>query len=371
MYHGTEIDWPMFDPERMEVRGKNINDLIGVVDPVEMFFFILNGALPTKEERSECETALWQGFYSIKPGQAAWEAAVTAHRAGASVPCALIAGLATGLPEIGEAAASISARSTMPPDICEGWVLFGVLPAMLYAVADHHRPAWPVDKPLSGLLLQDFTSGFTGDAGITQKALNAVLVGMQAGLGYLSPTVMLPRVAAGTRADLILCLIAGFSASGPAHVGGSEECVQLLSRIKKASPQSSDKGELTALLNAWGSEFGRIPGFGHPLFRRDPRVNRLREYLREIRFANESLSHYDTLCAVMVEKYGLHPNTDSLNAVVLSDLGLKKGIGVGVFLCMRAAAMIAHVFEKRRLPRFGVTSATARAYLHKIPIGWI
>jgi citrate synthase len=371
MYHGTEIDWPMFDPERMEVRGKNINDLIGVVDPFQMFFFILNGTLPTEGERSECETALWQGFYSIKPGQAAWEAAAKARRAGASVPCALIAGLATGLPEISEAAASISARSTMPPDICEGWVLFGVLPAILYALADHHRPAWPVDKQLSALLLQDFTSGFKGDADITQKALNAVLVGMQAGYGYLAPTVMLPRVAAGTKAELILCLIAGFSASGPAHVGGSEECLELLSRIKKVSPQSPGKDELTTVLIAWSSEFGRIPGFGHPLFRRDPRVSRLREYLQEIQFANESLSHYDTLCAVMIEKYGLHPNIDSLNAAVLSDLGLQKGLSVGLFLCMRAAAMIAHVFEKRRLPRFGVTSATARGFLHKIPVGWI
>src|SRR5260370_32093994 len=97
MYHGTEIDWPMFDPERMEVRGKNINDLIGVVDPFEMFFFILNGAMPNEGERSECETALWQGFCSIKPGQAAWESAAAAPRAGADVPCALIEGLPTGL----------------------------------------------------------------------------------------------------------------------------------------------------------------------------------------------------------------------------------------------------------------------------------
>jgi hypothetical protein len=58
LYHGTDIDGPSFDPDGLNVRGKDLNELIVSSTYVNVIFHIMTGRMPVDEERQRLESFL-------------------------------------------------------------------------------------------------------------------------------------------------------------------------------------------------------------------------------------------------------------------------------------------------------------------------
>lgn len=356
---GSMLDGPGFAPERLLVRGRDLNDLIGAFDPVEAFALVMWGSIPDPARREELEAMLRLVSTSVSDRHRAFRAATAAIKAGGNVPVALIAGLAAGLDDV-----VAELAGGCPPQEREAIAYFGALPNLLLAACGRMPLSVNQGRSFSRRLLYALSSRREGEMSWAElRAFDAVLVSLQAGFGVLAPTVMLPRIAAGTRADLRLCLIAGLAGSGSAHVGACDDAMRLFDPISAAD---SDESAVEALLDRQIRGGGRVPGFGHPLFCADPRVPRIRAYLDEIAFSSPALSRFDALRSTMLRRFRLQPNIDSIAAAVFSGLALPACAGTGIFLCMRSAAMMAHSREALDLPRFGVRSRTARTVITKL-----
>lgn len=358
-YHGTDIDGPGLDPERLEVRGVDLNELIRHETVAGSFRFILTGE--RTGPATEWDHRMREGFRLLPTNSPAFQAVQLAADSGAEPWRAMIAGLACLQAQSIDSASGIDAE-------WEGAALwFGLLPSLLLRAltGSPSKASGEDDSDFRATLLHALAR--RPDLPGARRAFEAVCVSFQAGFGYLTPTVMLPRVAAGTRVDLPMALISGLTGSGPAHVGACELAMRLFQTMREQGGAAA----VEAVLTKWLEKAGRIPGFGHPLFREDPRVPCLRALLHELGLESPALELFDHTAAWLKEQKGLRPNIDAMSAAVFLSLELPKGSGTGLFLCMRAAAMMAHYFEKRRQPVFGATSADARKYLDSVPKTWI
>ncbi|MEO3958112.1 citrate/2-methylcitrate synthase [Chromobacterium piscinae] len=201
------------------------------------------------------------------------------------------------------------------------------------------------------------------------RVADALLVAWHAGFGYITPTVLVPRVAIGTGVTLTQAVAAGFMASGPKHVGAAEEA---LAWLKAIGPDAGDDAVHAAVDAALDSPGQLLFGFGHPLFVEDPRPPRIRALFAKWGFEGPHVRLFDLACRRALERKGLRPNIDFITAAALLDLGVEEPRwGVGLGLCARVAAMVAHAIERRDRPAFGVSSKAARKLLATVPVGWL
>ena len=221
-------------------------------------------------------------------------------------------------------------------------------------------------------------TGATRTDAPAQAAMDMLLVAWHAGFGYITPTVLAPRVAIGTGVTLTQAIASGFLASGPSHVGAALEAMQWLAALAQSVPGGT--GAPPAALDAAGRAAidatldakRTLYGFGHPLFVADPRPPHMRA-----RFAAQRLRRRVRDAVRRVLRAGRCPplasaehrfpdgrdaaRTRCRHAVV----GRRRRLGA------RIAAMAAHAVERRRRPAFGVNSATARRLLAAVPVGWL
>ena len=206
-------------------------------------------------------------------------------------------------------------------------------------------------------------------AGAARTVFNAVLVAFHAGLGEVAPTIALPRGAIATRTSAAMALAAGYTAAGPAHVGACKLVMAYFTEIITATTNSAsgDPSELVAQtrasLDARLAAGGRVSGFGHPLFRQDPRNPHLRDLVKAQGLESPYLTVYDAVAARMRELRAIHPNIDAIAAALFLTLGIAPAYGTALFLCARMAAMVAHIEEARKEPPFGARRADRGAAL--------
>src|SRR4051812_10436616 len=234
-YRDTEIDAPTVKPDRAEIRGEDLDNLIGAVDPVELFALTVFGSRPKPPKRQALEALMLTAFQAITARHPAGQAAIAAAKSGASPVAAIIAGLATGIEDIVKAAKDAGDEIGLTPEERRGVVVFGVLPALLIASLRGTTGLTNSTSPTLGFAAQ-ILSGLGAEESLARKpeylkAFEAVLVSLQAGLGHFTPTVLLPRVAAGTKADLELCVIAGFTACGRASGGECDKSMDFISDL--------------------------------------------------------------------------------------------------------------------------------------------
>jgi citrate synthase len=367
-YGNTDIDRAGIAPDRLEIRGHDLSDLIGCLDPEDMFHLVAFGTVPPPGRRAGFKALRQRVFNAIGPGHPAWRAAAAAKADGARPIPAMIAGLASWPKSPPAGWREAEKEIGLSAEEIEGAVLFFALPRIaVAALLPNPRPPSPAATDgLADAILGQLTATSAPAAGNRCRAFAALLSSFQAGFGHLTPTVKLARTAASTRADLALSVIAGFSGSGPAHVGACDEAMSLLASMREGPLPPLLRAE--EAVEAWARRASRIPGFGHPLFAEDPRVPRLRAYWAELKLEAAPLHNFDALCRIMDDRHGLKPNIDGLAAALLLTLALPAGGGSPLFLCMRAAAMIAHALEMRRRPRFGQTRAQARKHLSSLPV---
>lgn len=151
------------------------------------------------------------------------------------------------------------------------------------------------------------------------------------------------RVSASTMTDMYSAVLAGIGAlKGPLHGGANQEVAKILTRLE--SPESA---------RAWVRETlaakQKIMGFGHRVYKKDPRSTILNEYCKRLAFRNKRLC--DIAWAIedemRIQKSAIHPNTDFHVALLYLLLGIPSRFYVPIFVCSRAVGWCAHVMEQQ------------------------
>ena len=359
------VDGPSTSPDRLTVRGIDLNDLVGSLSYPAAIYHLLTGNLPTPAIANALAEWLLVAMRSLTPDQPLAQLVMQSARLGASDTGAVLAGLALGdgigLPAMVD---THTLDSLGLQAYHAGLYYFAIAP-LLHAYALEAGDEAALEQRLARLA--DPTSDYlaavfgvvSGNAlpnGAPREVFNAVLVAFHAGLGYLAPTIALPRGAISTRASTAMALAAGFTAAGPAHVGACRVVMGQFAQIVARAP-SDEAGELAAFtrasLDARLAAGERVAGFGHPLFRQDPRNPHLRDFVKAQGLTSPYLVVYDTVAARMHEFRSLHPNIDAIAAALFLTLGIAPAYGTALFLCARMAAMVAHIEEARLEPAFG------------------
>lgn len=189
-----------------------------------------------------------------------------------------------------------------------------------------------------------------------RKLFDVVLVAFHGGFGLLPPTTFVPRIVAGTGVTTAQALAAGFLASGPYHVGATEEAMRLYASVgTRFQAEHSSSETSAAQLEEYAyqaaakrlEEGKTVGGFGHPLLRKDPRPSHVRRTLVDMKVDSPWFDIYDGIVRCMREKKGVPPNVDGITGAILLHLGFRAQHGTGLFLLARAAAMLAHIIEEQ------------------------
>jgi len=172
-----------------------------------------------------------------------------------------------------------------------------------------------------------------------KKMLNAVLVSFCGGFNITVPVILSARMAATTRAPIAQCLAAGFCSGGPAHTSAIAEIMKVYHSVEVEG--------IEAYVEEMGKKKQRIPGFGHPIFKRDPRPPVLKQLCKDLGVAGKNIEKFERIEKMLWEKKGIYGNIDGINGAVLSDLGFDDpSYGPALFLLSRSLAMTAHVIEE-------------------------
>ncbi|MDD1784715.1 citrate/2-methylcitrate synthase [Burkholderia gladioli] len=386
-HRGTDIDGATLAPdEALRVRGMDLNALIGATSfegaLAHLWFDVEPGAAGHAGHELALRARLAELSGALLPGSAAQTVAAEMGAAGVAPVFAAAAGLLRGLDD---AWARVATPSPFDADLEAMLGSAAAAPFLLRAAIE--------GSPFAAGARADDVVAF--DAGSTharrmlaltgarrhdaraEQTMDALLVAWHAGFGYITPTVLAPRVAIGTGITLSQAVAAGFMASGPSHVGAALEAMQWLAALadtvsaqrSPAALEAAARAAIDAALEARQTLYG----FGHPLFTADPRPPHLRRLLGEFGLdGGPYLSLFDASCEHAAARRGLRPNIDFLTATALLELGVEApSWGVGVGLGARIAAMCAHAVERRQRPAFGVNSATARRLLAAVPAGWL
>jgi len=157
-----------------------------------------------------------------------------------------------------------------------------------------------------------------------------------------SPSVDAVRFVASSGVPLQTAVAAGVSAIGDVHGGAMEPCAVIL---RDAVARSADPA---ALLARMVSERKRLPGFGHPVHRNDPRVEVLLSVAEEWGLAGPHTAFARRLVETSEAAIGrrLNLNVDGAIAALVCDLGIDPMLGKTFFIVSRAAGYAAHAHEQ-------------------------
>jgi citrate synthase len=160
----------------------------------------------------------------------------------------------------------------------------------------------------------------------------------------LNPGTLAVRLAASTGAPRTSALIAGVCAlEGPLHGGAANDVGAWLAGC--SSPQHAVERAQQALQQ----RKGRVPGFGHPIYRvRDPRASALRTLTKRVASAKD-MPWFDMAVAVdeRMALAGVHPNVDFYAATLYATLGIHTSLYTPLFAVARCLGWNAHIDEQR------------------------
>jgi citrate synthase len=367
-YQGTKIDGPSFNPENLSVRGTDLNTIISERNFTEAVFHILTGTFPSVTEHTSLEDFFLASYNSISVKHSVFE-----HiRKIAYATQSSIKGVITGLLFDLDDEFSKIYNTYQLPDGCssretvKGLFLIGILPLMLRIAADGKKNINEDIKPANAIATDSFIAAafktlFSRKETTAPeiRIFEALLISWHAGFGYLTPSVLSPRVVAGTGASANMIIMSGFIAAGPHHIGASEAAFGLITKFSSKTEQEITHTIEDLLLNK-----KIIPGFGHPLFKKDPRPDCLQSIWTDSGKNRQNQIIYNQVTQSIKNHSGLNPNIDFITAAILNDLGVTdQSLIPAIGLFARSIAMIAHADEKRQKPPFGAKSADARDFL--------
>lgn len=326
----------LLDGERQQLgyRGYDVRTLSESSTYEEVAFLLVQGRLPEGRELRSFGAAVRRGM-RLKPATRRLLAAVAGRADAMTALRTVVAGL-PATEELGE-----------PWGPEEAAALTGKIAGIVAAL--HHRVAGTkVPEAVSGESFAANVLRLLGhddpDVRVT-RAFDAALI-LRAD-NELNPSAYAARVAASCGTDLCGCVAAALAAlGGPQHGGHSSAVRRMLEEV--GSP-----GDVGAWVAARVSAGGPIPGFGHPVYREDPRTATTRG-LAEVVCRRNGMPEWFELAQKVEERVvsatGKAANVDYYLGVLYKALGIPLALYTPIFAVARIAGWIAHAHEQRTVP---------------------
>jgi citrate synthase len=318
-------------PDRLAYRGLDVPDLAGIAT----FETVCTWLWESVWDPSETLTGALEALRA--PTHAGLSDASAVHVRAITAVLMAATHLAGGAPVAGDGAPDAGGREAA----------LAAAPTLLRAAAASAAlcPLDPRDvahQPVARLLLTALSpqpvttpSGkeIDGDAQWLLQAALVVLADHD-----LAASTLTVRVAASTGAPLPLALAGGLGTlAGPLHGGSGPATLALLDRCLHADP--------AAVLDRLLFSHRRVPGFGHVIYRRDPRAQALLDQL--IRGPHDELAQTTRALIRAAADRGLPaPNVDLALAVLTRRLGLRDTAPETLHAVARIAGWTAHYVEE-------------------------
>ncbi|MDH5526237.1 MAG: citryl-CoA lyase [Nitrospirota bacterium] len=189
------------------------------------------------------------------------------------------------------------------------------------------------------------------------KMMNAMLTAC-IDHGIAPPSVVAARTVFSGGNSLNSAVAAGALTLGDFHGGAIEQCMKLFEELIDDSVTDMKQLAKDKVAEMRAAK-RRFPGFGHKLYKRDPRTVRMLELAKEYGFGgnyiNFAVAVQDSLEETMGRDMPL--NVDGAIAAILCDMGFDWKVGKGFFIIARIPGVVAHIVEEwsrekpfRRLP---------------------
>ncbi|MBI1822441.1 MAG: citryl-CoA lyase [Nitrospirae bacterium] len=191
-----------------------------------------------------------------------------------------------------------------------------------------------------------------------KKLLEATLVAVIEH-GIAPPSIVAARMVLSGGNSINSAVAAGALTLGDFHGGAIEMLAKILQ--ESLTPDVDNVRSLAKrIVHEFKEKNQRVPGFGHKLYKRDPRALKLIQIARDLGFKGKyidfALAIQDELEADSKGK-PLPLNVDGVTAAIMSEMGIHWRNGTGLFIIGRIPGVVAHVVEEkmrekpfRRLP---------------------
>jgi citryl-CoA lyase len=189
------------------------------------------------------------------------------------------------------------------------------------------------------------------------KMMNAMLTAC-IDHGIAPPSVVAARTVFSGGNSLNSAVAAGALTLGDFHGGAIEQCMKLFQEL--IADDSTDVVQLAKdKVAEMRAAKRRFPGFGHKLYKRDPRTVRMLELAGEYGFGGPFIQFAVAVQENLEESMGRNMplNVDGAIAAILCDMGFDWKVGKGFFIIARMPGVVAHIVEEwsrekpfRRLP---------------------
>lgn len=128
------------------------------------------------------------------------------------------------------------------------------------------------------------------------------------------------------------------------HGGAIEDCMNLFYRIKK------EKLDIKMVVREYLSLDKRIPGFGHRIYKVDPRSQLLFRLMKQEKQSEEYIKIAEEIVKALKEAKGkdLPVNIDGAISVILCTFGWNANLGKAVFLSARTPGLCAEYLNTKK-----------------------
>lgn len=384
LYQGTDIDGPQMNPDKLILRGTDLNELIGEKTLIECMFLALYNEYPTVLQLKELNRFFDDAFQSIGSDDVLFKIIPEIATSSDFSLNATIAGLTIDR--------KVEISSLRPPNlegvnisntVLSGFYFMAILPIICGLSA-----ACPLEKEVSTLKTRleeakhlegdyiDRIAFFFRGKELTnykeKRLVESVLVSFCAGFGYMTPSIMAPRISIGSGVSVGISIIAGCTTAGPWHLGTSQDVIMMFQKMNQDRNGRDMEEYVKSFLEEQFADGNKLLGFGHPFFKRDPRVTRLLEIVEETGLRHESLNFFKTVSKHVATMKNVHPNLEAMHGAIMTSLDFNiPFFGPSIALIGRTVTMIAHMEERQSKPAFGIKNSVARNYLNKVPMDWL
>ena len=154
----------------------------------------------------------------------------------------------------------------------------------------------------------------------------------------LATSTYAARVAASTRADVYSAVLAGAACNGPLHMGAGRDAGLLLR-------DSAERGAAEAV-GDWLRSGRPLPGFGHKIYRADPRFTRLFAVVEAAGFPQARIALVREVLALAAGRIPVPPNIDTALAALAYCADFHLDATEAIFVVARMAGWVAHALEE-------------------------
>jgi citrate synthase len=183
-----------------------------------------------------------------------------------------------------------------------------------------------------------------------RKLLLKTLMISSFGTGCHPQSVMVPKLIASTTKNkdfaIINGLIGGLATFGTDHLGAVSNIMETSRQIRKNSSGRSIEDTVEEYVALQILNGDKIRGFGHPVYKRDPRPSLLAEEVEKVYPGNIYAEIYGCLSKILFEKKKIYPNIDSALALSYNNLGFEPEQGIYLSFISRSLSMICHILEE-------------------------